>query len=305
MRRSGRENQPGFWPGVSDTLLGALMMVLLLALGGLMLYALRPRPAELPSLKVAVLQEQIASLQKEVKTLRDRINLLEDHIKILQGENADLKVHNKMLTDENVALKRRINELEEEVVTKDAIIATTAKKDPPIIQFTDVQTISFDSGEARLSEDFKADLEKTHFNSFVTTLEEYPVVDTIEIIGHTDRKEVSHTSTLDKNLDLVLQGGRMAEMISPGSNADLGLMRSLAVWQCWDSWLKKQALAPGSRARDIQVRVYSAACAVLPGTPPSPYDGSPESKKANDEFDKSARRIEIRFTKLKREIAKP
>jgi len=285
-------------------LLGALMMVLLLALGGLMLYALRPKPAKLPSLNVAVLHEQIASLQKEVNTLRDRIKLLEDRIKILLEENGALKAHDKMLADENIALKKRVKELEVEVVTKDAIIATTAKKDPPIIQFTDVQTISFDSGEARLSDAFKADLEQTHFKSFVNTLEEYPVVDTIEIIGHTDREEVSATSSLDKNLHEVLLGSKMAEAISAGSNADLGLMRSLAVWQCWDSWLKQQPLPPGSRAREIDVRVYSAACAVLPGSPPPPYDGSSESKRANDEFDKSARRIEIRFTKLKRNVPK-
>jgi outer membrane protein OmpA-like peptidoglycan-associated protein len=295
MRRLGKENQPGFWPGVSDAFLGALMMVLLLALGGLMLYVLRPKPAK-AFVDVAVLLAKIKSLEKEVIELRDRIKLLDD-------ENRKLKANGKLLEEENIALKDRVKMLEEDLKDKDAILAKRPQDDPPIIQFTDIQTISFESGEAKLSDAFRADLEETHFNNFVNIVNKYPVVDTIEIIGHTDRKELSHTSSLDKNLNKVLQGEKLAEDVSPGSNADLGLMRSLAVRQCWDNWLKQRA--PGGRAMTVNVRVYSASSAVLPGTPPASFDGSPESKRANDDFDKSARRIEIRFTKLKRDTAKP
>lgn len=295
MRRAAGESQTGYWPGVADALLGALMMTLLLSLGGLMVYVLRPQPAKTYA-DVAGLLARNQLLEKEVEELRDRI-------KTLENENRTLKANNKTVEEENIALKARVKVLEEDLRNKNATLAARSKDDPPIIEFTDVKTISFKSGEAKLSSEFKTELEEIHFNNFVSILNKYPVVDTIEIIGHTDRKEVSHTSSLDENLEEVLLGGKKAEDISPGSNADLGLMRSLAVWQCWNRWLTE--LTPGSRARKVNVRVYSAACAVLPTSPPAPDDGTPESKRANDEFDKSARRIEIRFTKLNQNATRP
>ncbi|MFM8294051.1 MAG: hypothetical protein ACKN9E_05830 [Microcystaceae cyanobacterium] len=68
--------------------------------------------------------------------------------------------------------------------------------------------------------------------------------------------------------------------LSPGSNADLGLMRALSVIQ---------ALQKNPKLKNLKFRAYSSAQLTLPNGEFAPV---------NRESDPTRRRIEIRFTRL-------
>ena len=85
----------------------------------------------------------------------------------------------------------------------------------------------------------------------------------------------------------VLDAHKEINSLTAGSNADLGLMRALAVKEEWVKWLTKKHVS-----REIHLRCYSAA----QGIPPAMVNGTV--------LDEMARRIEIRFTQLNRPDAK-
>lgn len=282
MRKRKEEISAGYWPGVSDAMLGALMMVLLIAMGGLLLFTLSP--------------EAVSAVDKQSKFLA-QITALQDKVTLLEKENA-------LMRKEVDELKKRLEEKNAQIIAANLLLK---KKAPPIIEMADVTTMSFEPGSAALDVDFEENLKSKYFPQFVRILEEYDVVDTIEIIGHTDRTPVSSErktkhryergveSSLDRDLTAVLLGGMSANNISQGSNADLGLMRSLAIQRAWKDWISN--LPVSSRIKNITIRTYSAAFAVLPGIPPS--DNTTEAgRKQIELFDKASRRIEVRFTRL-------
>lgn len=247
-RRDDGTAADAYWPGVADSLLAALMIVLLLAFGGLALFSLNPNSS---AAKLAQLQRQFAELSAR-------------HDAIL--------AENKRLLDEIDALKK-----------------AKPPEEPPIIELTDAQNVNFESGKAQISAAFAQRLREQEFPLLRRIIDEHPTVDTIEIIGHTDDSPISSTrSNLDGVLAQVLGGTREAAALTAGSNADLGLMRAVAVSEEWRHWLQEQQTA---LPRAIEVRCYSAANAIAP---PGTAD---LSKKARDQ---KARRIEIRFTQLKK-----
>jgi flagellar motor protein MotB len=231
-----------FWPGVADSLLAALLVVVLLTFGGLVLFALNPESTD--------------------RTLER-----------LRAENAGLREANERFKAERVRLLAEIDRL---------------KREPPIIELPDAQNGNFELGKALISPEFATLLEHRVFPRLLKIVEEYPTVDTIEIIGHTDNKPISSSrSNLDTRLAVVLQSDYGTSSLFAGSNADLGLMRAAAVRESWIQWVQQQ---PATFSRKIGVRCYSAANAI----PPSGTASVP-----SEDRDKRARRIEIRFTKLK------
>lgn len=118
-------------------------------------------------------------------------------------------------------------------------------------------------------------------------------LDFVSVIGHTDDNPILNpNSNLDKILPKVAkssnpEGANSSKLVisleqvtelKAGSNADLGLMRALAVVQ----FLQKE----GS-LQNVKFRAYSAAQLYLP--PKQKKEDKPEEK------DKRRRRIEIRF----------
>lgn len=239
-----------FWPGVADSLLAALMIVLLLAFSGLVLFALNPNSsaAQLMQLRRAhaALQEKYAASVAENKKLQETIDQLKKE---------------------------------------------KPPAEPPIIELTDAQNVNFESGKAQISPEFQTRLREHEFPKLRQIIDEHPTVDTIEIIGHTDDARISSTqSNLDTKLDQVLAGSALAKELTAGSNADLGLMRAVAVKEAWRQWITERGVV---LPRPIEIRCYSAANAVPPlGTASLP-------KKIRDQ---KARRIEIRFTQLNKTV---
>jgi outer membrane protein OmpA-like peptidoglycan-associated protein len=162
------------------------------------------------------------------------------------------------------------------------------KLEPPIIELTDAQMVTFGRGQANISSEFSAQLRERVFPQLITIIDKYPSVDTIEIIGHTDDTAIgSPRSNLDAKLAQVFSGDLETSSLQPGSNVDLGLMRAAAVREAWERWLISRSAA---LPRRIGVRCYSAANAIPPADNPN---------ETADQRARRARRIEIRFTKLK------
>jgi outer membrane protein OmpA-like peptidoglycan-associated protein len=153
---------------------------------------------------------------------------------------------------------------------------------PPIIRLSKKELdVFFDTGEGGLSNTFKEQLRKITVPKLITYKKGYNV-NLIEVIGHTDGEIANKKGK--SNLDQKLENAVARSDISGlryGSNADLGLIRALAV----AFFLRKQPELSG-----VKFRVYSAAQLILP-------DGE-LANKANRTKDDARRRIEIRFTNL-------
>jgi outer membrane protein OmpA-like peptidoglycan-associated protein len=104
-----------------------------------------------------------------------------------------------------------------------------AHKWPPIINLSEAGGYYFEVGSAELSEDFKAALIDRVAPKILQIAAEYPDVDVIEVIGHTDEQIIRRRySNLDTGLIDVLKTGEVASLV-PADNAGLGISRAVAV----------------------------------------------------------------------------
>jgi flagellar motor protein MotB len=187
---------------------------------------------------------------------------------------SDSKVKDQTIKDSNT----KISQLE---------TAIGRLKSTPVIVIKDSdkdaqgRSLKFETGKADLPEGLRLFVE----GNVVEKLEKYSqdyqgyVVD---IIGHTDGQETFNpASNLDQILEQVAGGTQPVKNLKPGSNADLGLMRALAVMK------KLQAIQKKGRLKGLNFRAYSAAQLFLP---------SGEYAPRNRSSDETRRRIEIRFT---------
>jgi len=119
------------------------------------------------------------------------------------------------------------------------------------------------------------------------------IVDTLEIIGHTDGENFSHRDkgNLDEKLPEFLAGKvRNMALFRAGSNNDLGLMRALAIKRSWGKFIETRDDKEKEELKKIKVRCYSAG-----QTEPDDRDRKkPESYEMKN---KAFRRIEIQLTK--------
>ncbi|MEH2422373.1 MAG: flagellar motor protein [Nostoc sp.] len=156
---------------------------------------------------------------------------------------------------------------------------------PPILLIKD-ENSRFDPGSAVIPKTMLDYIKNKLVPDIENTTKSYNI-NTVEIIGHTDEQPVSIiSSNLDFNLEAAASQGGSVSTLKAGSNADLGLMRSLAVVK---ELLKIQQQNKMPR---VQFRAYSAAQLILPSGEFAPIPQEkrqPESKR---------RRIEIRFTRL-------
>ncbi|MEB3189553.1 MAG: flagellar motor protein [Snowella sp.] len=102
-------------------------------------------------------------------------------------------------------------------------------------------------------------------------------IDFIQVIGHTDGQENRRLGNLDQKLESVAAGKQPVTVLSPGSNADLGLMRALAVIE---------AIKKSGQFQTVDFKAYSAG---------QLYDATGNLAPINRSADQSRRRMEIRF----------
>ena len=141
----------------------------------------------------------------------------------------------------------------------------------------------FKSGSAELNFQLKKYIRTDIIPKIEKTIKEKEgAIDFIQVIGHTDgtpndNNKLNKGSNLDDKIEEVANGKNKINSLNPGSNADLGLMRALAVIQ---------EIQQTKRLKNIKFRAYSAGQLYL-----SSGDLAPVNRKA----DETRRRIEIRF----------
>lgn len=159
-----------------------------------------------------------------------------------------------------------------------------ASESPPVIVIKDSPERNFKSSSAELSPGLRSFIETKLVNQIEDNAKKYPGY-IIEIIGHTDGQiNAGSSSNLDENLEQVAMGKKPISSLKPGSNADLGLMRALAVVMVLQDIQKNKGNLKG-----LKFRAYSAAQLFLPQGEYAPI---------NRNSDNTRRRIEIRFTPL-------
>lgn len=181
------------------------------------------------------------------------------------------------------SLDKQVRGLSEQIVD-----LTKANDKPPIITLDD-GGYQFPKGKATL-ENFLEKLHDIEFPKMENLLSKYPIIDTLEIVGHTDGTPMGGDGNMDEMIPLVLNEGGVAKL-KANSNVDLGLMRALAISEAWEEWIK--AKPSGFQPRKVKVRCYSAAQTIPP-------NGQELITKKNNP---KARRIEIRFTQLKKQTS--
>ena len=146
----------------------------------------------------------------------------------------------------------------------------------PIIIDEKSGKFKFQSGSAEIPDQLK-----THINqkiiSDIKKVTKQGNIEFIQIIGHTDGQANKSFSNLDASLTSAASSKQPIISLQAGSNADLGLMRAVAV---------VQLLRKTKGLESVKFRAYSAAQLYLP-------DGKIAT--SNETADDSRRRIEIRF----------
>lgn len=284
MKKRPRENEVNYWPGVADCMLGLFMIALILGITNKVIDLIPNTTGG-----IILTQEEIdnyKSLEKELNKTKENLKIVEDLLAKITIERDDLlkeKLKFKtIIADLNEQIKKLKIEIDNLKVDNEKL---KGENDKPPILVVNATEVSFEKGKADLQRIHKETLQKDVFTKLLAIVEKYKSVDTIEIIGHTDRSSVGGKSNLDNEL-LNALNGEEDNILTAGSNADLGLMRAITVKQQWDQWLKnKNKKLP----RLIKVRCYSAAQGIAPQTVNGKF------------FASQARRIEIRFTQLKKQ----
>lgn len=146
----------------------------------------------------------------------------------------------------------------------------------PIIIDEQSGNFKFKSGSAELNNDLKNYISQIIIPN-IESITKIHDIEFIQVIGHTDGQGIDSVGNLDKMLEKVANREASVTTLKAGSNADLGLMRALAVIQ----EIKKV-----EQLKKIEFRAYSAAQLYLPS-------GKLASLDRNNNEDR--RRIEIRF----------
>lgn len=188
--------------------------------------------------------------------------------------------------------RNQVAELTELLTQKNAtirIIESEIKQRPrfpPQITITANQH-DFPSGSAELTPDLEEFISNDLINQIENNVKEYDI-NTVVVIGHTDGQALSSkTSNIDNTLKKVSIDKLPIEKLNPGSNAELGLMRALAVVKKLHEIQKQGTLLQGLDPKR-GYRVYSAAQLMLNNGEFAPPDPKPDAQR---------RRIEIYFTK--------
>lgn len=197
------------------------------------------------------------------------------------------------LTEENPLDNKNPQELKEEIAQltkeKDELIAKLKEKEnefPPNIIIEGAGKYAFPSGSGGLTKNLKNFIATDLAKKIEDNFNQYDI-DTVVVIGHTDGQSVGNrVSNLDKTLEKSATGNLPISNLTPGSNADLGLIRALAVVK------ELQRIFSDNDSLDVQksFRAYSAGQLTLPNG---------RFAQPNPKPDAQRRRIEIRFTKTR------
>lgn len=204
------------------------------------------------------------------------------------GNNKDKAVELAKKIEDLQAKANKTNELERQIASLQQQLQSVNQLTgaPPIILIKDEGAYRFASGSAELPQPMYNYIWTKIVPEIERKTKEYNI-NTVEVIGHTDgQANGSAISNLDQNLENVASGGLPVYNLKAGSNADLGLMRSLALVRVLRYIQTKE-----HRLQGLKFRAYSAAQLILPS-------GEFAQPSIAHQEDATRRRIEIRFTRL-------
>ncbi|PAW67778.1 MAG: hypothetical protein B9S30_06750 [Verrucomicrobiia bacterium Tous-C5FEB] len=278
-KKRGESDEVNFWPAFADMAAATCMMLTIIWLAGAW---------ELSSSKdqVSKLHAEIARLKKLVgkeSELVEIIKSLEYELAAQKNETKRLQIALLSSEQDRLELESQLKKLREE----------RPNIEPPNIVLKQDESFIFDSLQAVVPEDFDKLFKEKKRQEVIDALNSPSNIEVIEIIGHTDNKEVGGTSNVDTTLEAVYAGTKNVSSLKFGSNCELGLARAIAVKNMLKEFLKTLKVGEGelteagkNRMKNIEYRTYSAA-QLFPTDPLLP--GRSED-----------RRIEIRFTRLRK-----
>ncbi|MEH2072768.1 MAG: flagellar motor protein [Nostoc sp.] len=171
------------------------------------------------------------------------------------------------------------------VTTKYTVLQITNPGTPPILLIKD-ENSRFDPGSTLIPPTILDYIRNKLVPDIEKATRNYNI-NTVEIIGYTDKQPIGIiNSNLDNNLEVAASQRVSVSTLKPGSNADLGLIRSLVVVKELIK-IQQQNKMPG-----IRFRAYSAPQLILSSGEFAPVP------QVNRHSEPNWRRIEIRFTRL-------
>jgi len=268
-------NTLNIWPSFTDLMANSFMIIslflLLVLFKSLFLkYTAEETETNLDASEqqVRLLKRQVVALENELSSRNNIINSRDNTINRLRRTSSNLQ---SLLQSSDERIE--IVELENRRL----------KSAPPVVVIQDSGEYQFASGSAILPVELRNYI-STDLVNLIEQISQQNNLYVVEIIGHTDGQvNFNSTSNLDQQLEAVANGKKPINSLIPGSNADLGLMRSLEVVK------QLQATQKQDRLPGVQFRAYSAAQLQLP---------SGEFASASRQPSASRRRIEIRFSPL-------
>ncbi len=221
--------------------------------------------------------------------LSHRQQKLEVSTKASSNTYGDLLKEDKKIKEEIKNLEIRNQELQINNQALQEAIAKDRKDFPPNITIKNTNKYAFPLSQATLPPALKIHISGEIVPKIKDYFKKYDI-NTIEVIGHTDGVKVSGTSNLDQLLNRVATENREIGELQAGSNADLGLMRALAVVKALQNEEQLlQVFKAQGLDKDKVFRAYSAAQLYLLNRKIAPPYA---------DINQESRRIQIRFTKL-------
>ena len=277
------------WPSFTDLMANAFMIISLFLLIALFKSLFLKSAIEESELNLSESEQQVQLLKAQLTTLENDLGENVDIVRELKKGSSRLELllgRNKRLLQQSNSRVRFLESQIQQSNSRVNILESDIKRlksAPPVVVIQDSGEYQFASGSA----DLPTSLEDYITEDLVKRIEEISQTRNlyvVEIIGHTDGQvNANSTSNLDQQLEKVANGDRSINNLNAGSNADLGLMRSLEVVKQLHE-IQKQG-----RLQGVQFRAYSAAQLLLPSGKFAPVSRKPNAKR---------RRIEIRFSPL-------
>ena len=169
------------------------------------------------------------------------------------------------------------------VVVVASVLAKLTNEKPPVIRLSDAQDFRFKRGSFQISYAFRQKLINEELKEIERAIQCY-AIDTVEVIGHTDRLPNSGLSNLDR-FSTSTKLAQSFPKVKAGSNADLGLLRALSVQKLLEENI-------GQEDPDLVFRSYSAGSLI-----------DPPQVSTRESLPQEKRRIEIRLTRNKEQSA--
>lgn len=260
------------WPSFTDLMANAFMIISLFLLLALFKSLFLKYAAEETEQNLSDTERQVRLLQREIATLENELGESTSNVRQLKKASSDLQ---RLLLSSNEQSRGRIDILQSEI--------KRLKSAPPVVVIQDSGGFQFESGSANLPTELKSYITEDLVDRIERITQQRNLY-VVEIIGHTDGQVNFGNGNLDRQLEEVAQGKQPVDSLTPGSNADLGLMRALEVVKQLQT-VQEQT----GRLRGVQFRPYSAAQLQLPTGEFANRDRNPDANR---------RRIEIRFSPL-------